>query len=213
MSKKVIVTIARQFGSGGREIGEMVAKSLGFEYHDKSLISLAAEKSGINHEVLKNTDEKATPSFLYSIAMGGMGMVPFSHGMPYDTPINDKLFVLQSGIIEELAKSNSCVFIGRCADFVLRDFDNVVRVFIYADINKRAEEVAYRNNLPLNEAKSLAIKLDKKRANYYGYYTSKKWGRSENYDLMIDTTKIGKEGAAKIIEEFVKIIQNRVDFN
>lgn len=213
MSKKVIVTIARQFGSGGREIGEMVAKSLGFEYHDKSLISLAAEKSGINHEVLKNTDEKATPSFLYSIAMGGMGMVPFSHGMPYDTPINDKLFVLQSGIIEELAKSNSCVFIGRCADFVLRDFDNVVRVFIYADINKRAEEVAYRNNLPLNEAKSLALKLDKKRANYYGYYTSKKWGRSENYDLMIDTTKIGKEGAAKIIEEFVKIIQNRVDFN
>ena len=213
MSKKVIVTIARQFGSGGREIGEMVAKSLGFEYHDKSLISLAAEKSGINHEVLKNTDEKATPSFLYSIAMGGMGMVPFSHGMPYDTPINDKLFVLQSGIIEELAKSNSCVFIGRCADFVLRDFDNVVRVFIYADINKRAEEVAYRNNIPLNEAKSLAIKLDKKRANYYGYYTSKKWGRSENYDLMIDTTKIGKEGAAKIIEDFVKIIQNRVDFN
>ncbi|MBQ2736449.1 MAG: cytidylate kinase-like family protein [Clostridia bacterium] len=213
MSKKVIVTIARQFGSGGREIGEMVAKSLGFEYHDKSLISLAAEKSGINHEVLKNTDEKATPSFLYSIAMGGMGMVPFSHGMPYDTPINDKLFVLQSGIIEELAKSNSCVFIGRCADFVLRDFDNVVRVFIYADINKRAEEVAYRNNIPLNEAKNLAIKLDKKRANYYGYYTSKKWGRSENYDLMIDTTKIGKEGAAKIIEDFVKIIQNRVDFN
>ena len=213
MSKKVIVTIARQFGSGGREIGEMVAKSLGFEYHDKSLISLAAEKSGIIHDVLKNTDEKATPSFLYSIAMGGMGMVPFSHGMPYDTPINDKLFVLQSGIIEELAKSNSCVFIGRCADYVLRDFDNVVRVFIYADISKRAEEVAYRNNIPLNEAKSLAIKLDKKRANYYGYYTSKKWGRSENYDLMIDTTKIGKEGAAQIIENFVKIVQNRVDFN
>jgi cytidylate kinase len=96
---------------------------------------------------------------------------------------------------------------------VLRDFDNVVRVFIYADINKRAEEVAYRNNLPLSEAKSLALKLDKKRANYYGYYTSKKWGRSENYDLMIDTTKIGKEGAAKIIEDFVKIVQNRVDFN
>ena len=213
MSKKVIVTIARQFGSGGREIGEMVAKSLGFEYHDKSLISLAAEKSGINHDVLKNTDEKATPSFLYSIAMGGMGMVPFSHGMPYDTPINDKLFVLQSGIIEELAKSNSCVFIGRCADYVLRDFDNVVRVFIYADIDKRAEEVAYRNNIPLSEARSLAVKLDKKRANYYGYYTSKKWGRSENYDLMIDTTKIGKEGAAQIIENFVKIVQNRVDFN
>ena len=211
MSKNVIVTIARQFGSGGREIGEIVAKNLGFEYHDKTLISMAAEKSGISPEILKNTDEKATPSFLYSIAMGGMGMVPFSHGMPYDTPINDQLFVLQSGIIEELAKSRSCVFIGRCADYDLRDFSNVVRVFIYADLDKRAEEVAYRNNISFNEAKSLAVKLDKKRSNYYGYYTSKKWGRSENYDLMIDTTKIGKEGAAMIIEDFVKIIQNRVE--
>ena len=212
MSKNVIVTIARQFGSGGREVGEMVAKDLGFDYHDKSLISMAAEKSGINPEILKNTDEKATPSFLYSIAMGGMGMVPFSHGMPYDTPINDKLFVLQSGIIEELAKSKSCVFIGRCADFVLRDFENVIRVFIYADIEKRAENVAFRNKITFNEAKSLAVKLDKKRANYYSYYTSKKWGRSENYDLMIDTTRIGNEGAAKIIEEYVKLIQNRIEY-
>ena len=206
MAKKIIITIARQYGSGGREIGEMVAKSLGFEYHDKSLISLAAEKSGINHDVLKNTDEKATPSFLYSIAMGGMGMVPFTHGMPYDTPINDRLFVLQSGIIEELAKDHSCVFIGRCADFVLRDFDNVLKVFIYASPEKRAETIAKRNDISLAEARNLATKLDKKRSNYYGYYTSKKWGRSENYDLMIDTTKIGVEGAAKIIEEYVKLM-------
>ena len=146
MSKNIIVTIARQVGSGGREVGELLARELGFEYHDKNLISLAAEKSGISHEVLKNTDEKATPSFLYSIAMGGMGMVPFSHGMPYDTPVNDRLFVLQSGIIEELAKSDSCVFIGRCADYVLRDFPNVIRVFIYADPDKRAEVIAKRNN-------------------------------------------------------------------
>jgi hypothetical protein len=167
---------------------------------------MAAEKSGLSPEVLHNTDEKATPSFLYSIAMGGMGMVPFTHGMPYDTPINDRLFVLQSGIIEELAKSHSCVFIGRCADFVLRDFDNVLRVFVYADIEKRAETIAKRNDISISEAKNLATKLDKKRSNYYGYYTSKKWGRSENYDLMIDTTKIGVEGAARIIEEYVKLM-------
>ena len=206
MSKNILITIARQVGSGGREVGALVAKNLGIDYHDKSLINMAAEKSGLSPEVLHNTDEKATPSFLYSIAMGGMGMVPFTHGMPYDTPINDRLFVLQSGIIEELAKSHSCVFIGRCADFVLRDFDNVLRVFVYADIEKRAETIAKRNDISISEAKNLATKLDKKRSNYYGYYTSKKWGRSENYDLMIDTTKIGVEGAAKIIEEYVKLM-------
>ena len=206
MSKNILITIARQVGSGGREVGELVAKNLGIDYHDKSLISMAAEKSGLSPEVLHNTDEKATPSFLYSIAMGGMGMVPFTHGMPYDTPINDRLFVLQSGIIEELAKSHSCVFIGRCADFVLRDFDNVLRVFVYADIEKRAETIAKRNDISISEARNLATKLDKKRSNYYGYYTSKKWGRSENYDLMIDTTKIGVEGAARIIEEYVKLM-------
>ena len=211
MSKNIIVTIARQVGSGGREVGELLAMELGYEYHDKSLISLAAEKSGISHEVIKNTDEKATPSFLYSIAMGGMGMVPFSHGMPYDTPVNDRLFVLQSGIIEELAKANSCVFIGRCADFVLRDFPNVVRVFIYADPDKRAEVIAKRNNVSLNEAKNLAVKLDKKRANYYGYYTSKKWGRSENYDLMIDTNKIGITGAVRLIKKYVEMIYEKLD--
>ena len=211
MSKNIIVTIARQVGSGGREVGELLAMELGYEYHDKSLISLAAEKSGISHEVLKNTDEKATPSFLYSLAMGGMGMVPFSHGMPYDTPVNDRLFVLQSGIIEELAKANSCVFIGRCADFVLRDYPNVIRVFIYADPEKRAEVISKRNNISLNEAKNLAVKLDKKRANYYGYYTSKKWGRSENYDLMIDTTKIGITGAVRLIKKYVEMIYEKLD--
>ena len=206
MSKNILITIARQVGSGGREVGELVAKNLGIDYHDKSLISMAAEKSGLSPEVLHNTDEKATPSFLYSIAMGGMGMVPFTHGMPYDTPINDRLFVLQSGIIEELAKDHSCVFIGRCADFVLRDFDNVLKVFIYASPEKRAETIAKRNDISLAEARNLATKLDKKRSSYYGYYTSKKWGRSENYDLMIDTAKIGTEGAAKIIEEYVKLM-------
>ena len=213
MSENVVVTIARQCGSGGREIGEMLSKRLNMVYHDKSLINLAAEKSGMNHDVLKNADEKATPSFLYSIAVGAIGMVPFSHGMPYDTPINDKLFVLQSEIIEDEAKKYPCIFVGRCADFVLREHKKLVRVFVYASSEKRIERIANTNGIDKSEAKSLMTKIDKKRANYYNYYTSQKWGRSENYDLMIDTTKIGKEGAAKIIEDFVKIVQNRVDFN
>ena len=208
MSKNnVVITIARQYGSGGREVGELVAKDLNMEYHDKSLINLAAEKSGMNPEILKNADEKATPSFLYSIAVGSIGMVPFSYGMPYDTPINDKLFVLQSQIIEEEAEKSDSVFVGRCADFVLKDFPKVVRVFIYADIEKRAERIAKRKDISLGEAKNMAVKIDKKRANYYNYYTTLKWGKSENYDLRIDTSRIGIEGAAKLIEEYVKIIK------
>ena len=208
MSKNnIVITIARQYGSGGREVGELVAKNLGMEYHDKSLINLAAEKSGMNPEILKNADEKATPSFLYSIAVGSIGMVPFSYGMPYDTPINDKLFLLQSQIIEEEAERTPIVFVGRCADFVLKDFEKVIRVFIYADLDKRAETVAKRKNISVGEAKSIVVKTDKKRANYYNYYTSYKWGRSENYDIMIDTTKIGIEGAAKLIEEYAKLIK------
>ncbi len=208
MSKNnVVITIARQYGSGGREVGELVAKNLNMEYHDKSLINLAAEKSGMNPEILKNADEKATPSFLYSIAVGSIGMVPFSYGMPYDTPINDKLFVLQSQIIEEEAEKSDSVFVGRCADFVLKDFPKVVRVFIYADIDKRAERIAKRKDVSVGEARNMATKIDKKRANYYNYYTTLKWGKSENYDIMIDTSRIGVEGAAKIIEEYVKLIK------
>lgn len=206
MSENIIVTIARQCGSGGREVGEILSKKLGMVYHDKSLINLAAEKSGMNPEILENADEKATPSFLYSIAVGAIGMVPFSHGMPYDTPINDKLFVLQSEIIEEEAQKYPCVFVGRCADYILRNHPRLVRVFIYASPEKRIERIARVNDVDEGEAKSLMTKIDKKRANYYNYYTSQKWGKNDNYDLMIDTTKIGAEGAARIIEEYIKLL-------
>ncbi len=207
MSENIIVTIARQCGSGGREIGEKLSKKLDMVYHDKSLINLAAEKSGMNPEILKSADEKATPSFLYSIAVGAIGMVPFSHGMPYDTPINDKLFVLQSEIIEDEAKKYPCVFVGRCADFILREHTRLVRVFVYASPEKRIERIASANGVDASEAKSLMNKIDKKRASYYNYYTSQKWGRSENYDLMIDTTKIGVDGAVRLIEEYINLIK------
>lgn len=206
MSENIVVTIARQCGSGGREVGEILSKRLGMVYHDKSLINLAAEKSGMSPEILQNADEKATPSFLYSIAVGAIGMVPFSHGMPYDTPINDKLFILQSDIIEEEAKKYPCVFVGRCADFILRNHPRLVRVFVYASPESRIERISKVNDVDKGEAKSLMTKIDKKRANYYNYYTSQKWGKSENYDLMIDTTKIGIEGAAKLIEEYIKLL-------
>ncbi|MGM9665982.1 MAG: AAA family ATPase [Eubacteriales bacterium] len=204
MTDNLVVTIARQYGSGGREVGEKLAKEMNMAYYDESLIKLAAEKSGMSLEALENVDERATPSLLYAVAMGSAGMMPFNYGMLYETPLNDKLFAYQSQIIKEEAAKGPSVFIGRCADFVLEGHPKLVRVFIYADLDKRAQTIAARKEIEVGEAKNLAVKTDKKRASYYNYYTSRKWGRIENYDVMIDTAKIGIDGAVKVIQEYIK---------
>ncbi|MGM9645445.1 MAG: AAA family ATPase [Eubacteriales bacterium] len=204
MTDNLLVTIARQYGSGGREVGEKLAKEMNMAYHDKSLIKLAAEKSGMSLEALQNVDEKATPSLLYAAAMGSAGMMPFNFGILYDTPLNDKLFSYQSEIIKDEAKKGPSVFVGRCADFVLDGYPRLVRVFVYADLDKRAQTIAARKGIEVGEARNLAIKTDKKRASYYNYYTSRKWGKTENYDIMIDTARIGTDGAVKVIEEYIK---------
>ncbi|MBQ7788913.1 MAG: cytidylate kinase-like family protein [Clostridia bacterium] len=208
MKDNIIVTIARQYGSGGHEVGELVAKEHGFAFHDKSLIEKAAEKSGISLEVLKKADEKTTPSFLYSIAMGNFDMYPLAINMsPYEMPINDKLFNLQCNIIKEEAEKAPSVFVGRCADYILNDCKRVIKVFIYGDIESRANRIAKKENISVQDAKVLIYKTDKRRANYYNYYTSLKWGKSDNYNIMIDTGKIGVEGAARIIGEYIKHLQ------
>lgn len=208
MKDNIIVTIARQYGSGGHEVGELVAKEHGFAFHDKSLIEKAAEKSGISLEVLKKADEKTTPSFLYSIAMGNFDMYPLAINMsPYEMPINDKLFNLQCNIIKEEAEKAPSVFVGRCADYILNDYKRVIKVFVYGDIESRANRIAKKENISVQDAKVLIYKTDKRRANYYNYYTSLKWGKSDNYNIMIDTGKIGVEGAARIIGEYIKHLQ------
>ncbi len=208
MKDNIIVTIARQYGSGGHEVGEIVAKEHGLVFHDKSLIELAAQKSGIDLEVLKKADEDVTPSFLYSIAVGNYSVYPLSINMsPYDMPINDKLFNLQADIIREEAERTPSVFVGRCADYILNNYENVVKVFIYSDVSARAKRIAKIENISESDARVLIYKNDKKRANYYNYYTSLKWGKSENYNLMIDTGAVGTQGAAQIIGEYIKLMK------
>ena len=131
MKDNIIVTIARQYGSGGHEVGEIVAKEHNLVFHDKSLIELAAQKSGIDMELLKKADEDVTPSFLYSIAVGNYSVYPLSINMsPYEMPINDKLFNLQADIIKEEAEKAPSVFVGRCADYILNNNKNVIRLFL-----------------------------------------------------------------------------------
>ena len=210
MSDNVIVTIARQYGSGGHEVGEILAREYNLAFHDKSLIELAAQKSGIDMELLKKADEDVTPSFLYSIAVGNFDMYPLSINMsPYEMPINDKLFNLQADIIKEQASKGSSIFVGRCADYILNERKNVIKVYIYADINNRAKRIAEVEGISESDARVLIYKTDKRRANYYNYYTSLKWGKSENYNLMIDTGAVGTEGAAKIIGEYIKLLQSK----
>lgn len=208
MSEHVIVTIARQYGSSGHAIGKKIAEEFNMAYHDKSLIEEAAKRSGISEEALKNADERATPSFLYSIAMGNYDVYPLSVNFaPYEMPVNDKLFSLQCDIIREEAEKGPCVFVGRCADYILNGREKLVKIFIYADIDERARRVAEHHKISVQDARTLIYKTDKRRANYYNYYTSLKWGKSDNYNLMVDTTKIGVDGAVKLISEYIRMLQ------
>lgn len=201
---KVIITIARQYGSGGRYIGDLVAKELGFPFYDQNLITLAAEKSDLCHEAAAEADERNASSLLYTLAMGSTAML---HSPHYNMPINDKLFLVQSEIIREAAAKGSAVIVGRCADYVLREDPNAFSVFIYADPKVRAKHVAERNGITESEAYTLISKTDRRRANYYNFYTGKRWGEMTGYDLCINSGKLGAENAAKLIADYARMLE------
>lgn len=208
MTNNLVITIARQYGSGGRKIGERVAQILGAKFYDRELIILAAKKSGINLDVLDSVDEKATNSLLYTLAMGssiyGSGI-----NVGYEAPINDKLFITQSDIIKELADESPCVIVGRSADYVLKDYPGHFGVFIYADIDQRIKHVAERSKISEREAKELINKTDKRRKNYYNFYTGQKWGQYENYEMCINSGVLGFEGTAQMIAECATTFSSR----
>ncbi len=204
--KKCIITIGRQFGSGGREIGEALAKKLGIPYYDKELISMAAKESGMDADVFNNVDERAANSLLYSLSMG-----LYSFGSSFnstgDLPVNDRLYLLQHQIIKKLAEQGSCVIVGRCADYVLKDRDDCVNIFIHANMDYRKQRAISIHNVAKGRAEQIVNKTDKVRANYYSFYSGQKWGYAQNYDLCIDSSKLSLEQAVELIEAYVKIKQ------
>ena len=204
MSKKVVITIARQYGSGGREIGERVAELLSIPIYDKELIKDAAEKGELNEEVIKSADESAANSLLYTLAMGSNVLGTTMH-FGYKMPINDKLFILQSDTIKEYAKRGSCVIIGRCSDYVLRDEPGVFRLFIYGDLDHRQARVRDRHpEIKSSQIIDVINKTDKRRASYYNFYTGNKWGKYDNYDMAINSSTLGIEGTAQLIAASAK---------
>lgn len=204
MAKKLIITIARQYGSGGREIGERVAEILDIPMYDKELIKDAAAKGSLNEEVLRTTDESAANSLLYTLAMGS-NVLGATMQFGYKMPLNDKLFILQSEVIREYAAAGSCVIIGRCADYVLRDEENVLKIFIYSDIETREKRIRERYpDIKSSQVLDVINKTDKRRASYYNFYTGNKWGKYDNYDLAINAATFGVEKTAELIADFAK---------
>lgn len=204
MSNNSIITIGRQYGSAGREIGQLVAKELGIKCYDKELLKKAAKESGLCEELFENHDEKPTNSFLYSLVMDTYSL-GYSSSAFVDMPLNHKIFLAQFDTIKKLADQESCVIVGRCADYALADYSNCLNVFIHAKLEDRIKRIATKYNLTDAKAKDLIIKTDKSRASYYNYYSSKKWGDVTSYHLSLDSGVVGIEGAAKIIKEYLEL--------
>lgn len=205
LSCKHIITIARQFGSGGREIGEALAKRLNIKCYDRELISKAAKESGVSSDIFENVDEKAANSLLYSLSMG-----VYSFSNNYGTaqlPVNDRLYLLQHKIVKQLAEEGPCILVGRCADYVLKDRTDVVKLFIYADMDFRVRRAVEEKGVKESKAEQVVTKTDKTRANYYNFYSGKKWGLTENYDLCINRTHLTTEQVADVVEGYLKVIE------
>lgn len=201
---KTIITIGRQYGSAGREIGATIAHDLDIKLYDREMLKRAAKESGICEELFETHDEKPTNSFLYSLVMDTYSL-GYSSGLYADMPINHKIFLAQFDAIKKIASEESCIMVGRCADYALEGYDNVVNVFIYADLEARIRRIARIYDLTDAKAKDIIIKTDKQRASYYNYYTNKTWGDAKSYDLCLNSAKLGVGGTAKAIIDYVNL--------
>ncbi len=201
MNSNAVITIARQFGSGGREIGERLAEKMEIPFYDKSLIHLAAKESGINEDLFDYADENSNHGF-WTASAGNTAFYGNRISLFNEMPMNDKLFLIQSNMIRKLASGGPCVIVGRCADYILRGHDNLVTVFIHANDKDRLRRVVSSYGVEEKDAIEVMTKTDKKRAAYYNYYSGEKWGRADNYDLSINSSAVGINGAVELIIEF-----------
>ena len=205
-----IITIGRQFGSAGREIGRVVAKHLDIKLYDKEMLNRAAQESGLCKELLETHDEKPTNSFLYSLVMDTYSL-GYSSGSYTDMPINHKVFLAQFDAIKKIADEGPCILVGRCADYALEEYDNVLSIFIHADLDARVRRIARIYDLTDAKAKELIVKTDKKRSSYYNYYSNKRWGDVNSYDMCLNSSMLGIEGTAEAIEKLVELKERQCD--
>ena len=193
---KSVITISRQYGSGGREIGEKLAKDLGIPFYDSKLLEIASKDSGINQDFFEENDEKPINSLLYVLANTYTGD---------NLPFNHRLFLAQFEAVKKVASEGPCVIVGRCADYALSDFKDCINIFIHASIESRIERAVSKYDVPESKAENIIIRTDKQRASYYSFYTNQKWAKVENYDLSLDSSVLGTDKSVELIKQFIKL--------
>lgn len=201
MNKKFVITIGRQLGSGGRSIADILARHYDITAYDRKLIELAAKESGLSQEFFENADEKKSHGFFHSIFSNRAAANALGGGDSYLS--NDALFKVQSDIIRDLAERESCIILGRCADYILREHPRCINLFFTANLEDRIARMANEKGITPEQAEELIEKTDHRRANYYNYYSGKTWGAAESYDLCINTSHLGHEATAKMLIEYI----------
>ncbi|MBQ9990706.1 MAG: cytidylate kinase-like family protein [Lachnospiraceae bacterium] len=198
-----IITLGRQFGSGGREIGEKLAEYYGIKCYDKELLSRAAKESGFCQEMIESHDERPTNSFLYNLVMDTYSF-GYNASSFMDMPISHKVFLAQFDTIKKMADESPCIIVGRCADYALSEYKNCLNLFIYGNEEYKIKRIMKKYGVSEEKALDMMQKKDKQRQSYYNYYSSKKWGRADSYDLCINSSKYGIEGSVKLIIQAVE---------
>ena len=201
-----VITIGRQFGSAGREIGEKVAAHYGIKCYDKELLSRAAKESGFCEEMIETHDERPTNSFLYNLVMDTYSF-GYNASSFMDMPISHKIFLAQFDTIKKIAAEGPCVIVGRCADYALSEYDNCLNLFIYGEDKTKIRRIMQKYDLSEQKAKDMINKKDKQRQSYYNYYASKKWGRADSYDLCLNSSVFGIDGTAQMIIQAVEAFE------
>lgn len=211
---KTILTIGRQYGSGGREIGQKVADHYGIKFYDRELLKLVAKESGFCKEIIQREDERPTSSFLYNLVMDTYSFGNNAATAFTDMPLSQKVFLAQFETIKSLADKGPCVFIGRCADEALIDRDNVISIFIHASEEFRINRVRSYPEYDEQEQRGKRItdfmaKIDRQRQSYYNYYASGKWGRADTHDFSIDSSMLGIDGTVHLLTQLIDAFENR----
>lgn len=202
MKKNFIINIGRQLGSGGRNIANILAQHYNITVYDRKLIELAAKESGLSQEFFENADEKKSHGFFHSIFSARAAANALGNNDSYLS--NDALFKVQSDIIRDLAERESCIFIGRCADYILRDHPCHINLFFTANLEDRIARMTSEKGITAEQAEELIEKTDRRRSDYYNYYSGKTWGAAESYDLCINTSYLGHERTAEILKEYIE---------
>lgn len=208
MGSNDIYTIGREFGSLGKSVGRELAERLGIKFYDKELLAEAAKHSGLCEEIFETHDEKPTNSFLYSLVMDTYSGGSYSSAPFMDMPLNHKVFLAQFDAIKKIASEESCVIVGRCADYALVDEPNCLNIFIRSNMDDRVKRIARRYDVSDNKARDMIKKKDKERSSYYNYYTSKKWGDARSYDLCLNTSQISVDDAINLILNYREYMRN-----